>query len=208
MALSKTRGAWSAWAAVAQNGVGEGAIIDVSLHRATRLFIQGFLDTGSAVAHTGTQIIVQPYAGADPTAVVDENWGDHLWWTELVGTCNPEPSTLDPAVVGTTIFTVASTTSYVVANVAMPWIALQDITLANSELLLLKSIVTNTSLTTQDGSTRQHANTAIFGNIAFSRATPWIKSDDIMGMRILVNNNYDSDGAIVNWRFAWTANLK
>lgn len=206
MAISKTQGAFSAWSAVAMGAVGEGAEIDVSLHRSTRIHLQGFLDTGAATAHTGTQFIIQ---GSSALAG-DENWADIIWWSELVGTCNPEPSTLNPAVIGTTVFTVASTTGYVVADVAMPWIALQDASpnLATSELLLLKSIVTNTSLTVLDGSTRQHANTAIFGNIAFSKMSAPLDTRDLTRLRVIANNDFDSNGAIVNFRYCWTANLK
>jgi hypothetical protein len=213
MAISKTRGAWSTWAAVALNAVGEGAIIDTSLHYLTRLHIEAFLDTAAATAHTGTQVIVQAFTGVDPAglpAAVDEYWANLLWWTILVGTCNPEPQLhlTDPAPVATTLFPVTSTNGYVVADVAMPWIALQDATLANSELLLLKAITANQDLTVVDGTVRTHAKTtAIFGNIAYNQTIP-IVTKDIMGLRILMNNNFDSNGAIMNWRFAWTANLK
>jgi hypothetical protein len=96
----------------------------------------------------------------------------------------------------------------VVADVAMPWIALQDPTLANSELLLLSAITANTNLTVVDGTVRTHAKTtSIFGSIAYSQTIP-IVTKDIMGLRVLMNNNFDSNGAIMNYRFAWTANLK
>ena len=213
MAISKTRGAFSAWAAVAMGGVGEGAIIDTSLHYLTRLHIQAFLDTAAATAHTGTQVIVQAFTGVDPAglpAAVDEYWADHLWWTILVGTCNPEPQLhlTDPAPATTVLFPVTSTTGYAVADVAMPWIALQDPTLANSELLQLTAITGSTNITVLDGTVRTHAKTtSIFGNIAYSQTIP-VVTKDVMGLRVLMNNNYDSNGAIMNWRFAWTANKK
>jgi len=210
MAISKTRGAWSAWAAVAMGGVGEGAIINTSLHYLTRLHIQAFLDTAAATAHTGTGVRIQLYTGADPASVVDEYWADHLLWDILVGTCNPEPQLhlTDPAPATTVLFPVASTTGYVVADVAMPWIALQDATLANSELLQLTTVTATPDLTFLDGTTRTHAKTtSIFGNIAYSQTIP-IVTKDVMGIRVLMNNNKDSNGAIMNWRFAWTANLK
>jgi len=210
MAISKTRGAWSTWAAVPMGGVGEGAIIDTSLHYLTRLHIQAFLDTAAATAHTGTEVKIQLYTGADPTAVVDEYWADHLAWDILVGTCNPEPQLhlTNPAPATTVLFPVTSTTGYVVADVAMPWIVLQDPTLGNSELLQLTAITANTNLTVLDGTVRTHAKTtSIFGNIAYSQTIP-IVTKDLMGIRVLMNNNKDSNGAIMNWRFAWTANKK
>ena len=213
MAISKARGAWSAWTAVALNAVSEGAIIDTSLHYLTRLHIQAFLDTAAATAHTGTQVIVQAFTGVDPAglpAAIDEYWADHLTWDILVGTCNPEPQLhlTDPAPAGTVLFPVTSTTGYVVADVAMPWIALQDPTLANSELLQLTTVVGSTSLTVLDGTIRTHAKTtSIFGSIAYSQTIP-IVTKDIMGIRVVINNNKDSNGAVMNWRFAWTANLK
>jgi hypothetical protein len=96
----------------------------------------------------------------------------------------------------------------VVADVAMPWIALQDPTLTASELLQLTTVVGSTSLTFLDGTVRTHAKTtSIFGNIAYSASIP-VVTKTIMGLRILMNNKFDSNGAIMNWRFAWTANLK
>ncbi len=210
MATSKTRGAFSAWAAVALNTVGEGAIINTSTHYTTELHVQAFLDTAAATAHTGTQLIIQKYTGPNPLAVVDEYWADHLWWDILVGTCNPEPQLhlTDPAPIGTVLFPVASTTNYVVADVPTTWIALQDPTLTNSELLLLTAITANTNITVLDGTTRTHAKTtSIFGNIAYSQIIS-IVTKNVMGIRVLMNNNKDSNGAIMNWRFAWTANLK
>ena len=206
MAISKTRGAFSAWTAVAMAAVSEGAEIDVSLHYLTRIHIQAFLDTGAATAHTGTGIRIQ----VNSALTGDENWADLLAWDILVGTCNPEPQLhlTDPAPIGTTLFPVASTTGYVVADVAMPWIALQDPTLANSELLQLTAITTNTNLTVLDGTTRTHAKTtSIFGNIAYSQVIP-IVTKDITRLRVVINNDKDSNGAIINYRFAWTANLK
>ncbi len=210
MAISKTRGTFSTWAAVAMAAVSEGAIINTLTYYLTRLHIQAFLDTVTATAHTGTEVRIQLYTGADPTAVDDEYWADHLAYDILVGTCNPEPQLhlTDPAPIGTVLFPVTSTTGYVVADVAMPWIVLQDPALANSELLQLTAISANTSLTFLDGTKRTHAKTtSIFGNIAYSQTIP-IVSKDITGIRILMNNNKDSNGAIMNWRFAWTANLK
>jgi hypothetical protein len=206
MAISKTRGAWSAWSAVALNAVSEGAEIDTSLHYLTRLHIQAFLDTAAATAHTGTEVKVQ----LNSALTGDEGWADHLIWTILVGTCNPEPQLhlTDPAPVGTVLFPVTSTTGYVVADVAMPWIVLQDATLANSELLQLTTVVGSTSLTVLDGTTRTHAKTtAIFGNIAYSQMIP-VVTKDFTRMRIVMNNSFDSNGAIMNFRYCWTANLK
>lgn len=206
----KTSGTWSAWTAVAMGAVGEGAIINTSTHYLTRLHIQAFLDTGAATAHTGTGVRIQLYTGSNPASVSDEYWADHLAWDILVGTCNPEPQLhlTDPAPIGTVLFPVTSTTGYVVADVAMPWIALQNATLANSELLQLRAITANQDLTVLDGTTRTHAKTtSIFGNIAYSQTIP-IVTKDIMGLRILMNNNKDSNGAVINWRFCSTANLK
>jgi hypothetical protein len=206
MAINKTRGAFSAWTAVALNTVSKGAEIDTSLHYLTRLHIQAFLDTAAATAHTGTQVIIQ----VSSALTGDENWADHLTWDILVGTCNPEPQLhlTNPAPIGTVLFPVTSTTGYVVADVVSPWIALQDPTLANSELLQLATVVAATSLTVLDGTTRTHAKTtSIFGNIAYSQMIP-VVTKDFTRMRVIMNNNKDSNGAICNWRFAWTANLE
>jgi hypothetical protein len=203
MALTKTRGVTTNWTAVALNAVGESGEIDCSTHYKTKLHIQGFLDTGAATAHTGTEFIVQ----TSSLATTDEDWGDYTRFVELVGTCNPEPQTVteDPAPVGTTTFTVASTTDYVVADVPLRWIAIDDPTLTNSELAQLVAISANASITILDGTTHTHAHdTTILGNIAFSRFIE-IESLDLSRIRLLVNNNYDSNGAIINYKLSYTA---
>jgi hypothetical protein len=206
MMLTKVRGVVNDWTAVPLNTILKSNEIDVSLLYKASLFIQGFLDTGAATAHTGTEFIVQT-----PSALAgNEDWDDMIRFTELIGTCNPEPNEVvaNPAPIGTTVILVASTAGYVVADVPEPWIAIQDPTLINSELALLSAVVANTSLTIVDGTTNTHAKTTtILGNIAFTKILSF-DTTDLTRIRVLANNNYDSNGAIVNVKISYTGTSK
>lgn len=196
MALTKAVEAITDWTAVAQAAVGESATADISACYEAALNIQAFLDTETA--HTGTEFIVQ----TSSNTTGDEDWEDYARFVDLIGTANKEDITNNPAAAGTTVFTVASTTGYTVADVAAPWRAIEDATLVNSELLLQVAVAANTSVTFQDGSTNEHANTADLYNIAFSRTIqlPFTASR----ARVIVNNNYDSNGSTLNYKVRMT----
>ena len=199
------------WVQVLQGGVGS-CIIDVSLYNKITLCLQGFIDTTDATAHTGTEFIVGMSTKPVPLlGLADEDWHDMIVpFVRLIGTMNPEPQLhlTDPAPVGTTLFPVTSTTGYVVADVTLPWIVIQDPTLANSELAKLVAIAGTPSMTIKDGTTNTHAKTTtLFGNIAFSESLPF-EVTDIKRMRVLVNNNFDSNGAKIYYRVSIVANSK
>ncbi|MDD2680386.1 MAG: hypothetical protein PHO03_06280 [Candidatus Omnitrophica bacterium] len=210
MALTKTRGLVQDWTQVLQGGV-NAVNLDVTLHYKTTLNIQGFIDTTDTTAHTGTEFLIRQaglLSGANP---INEDWHDIMRTIELVGTMNPEAQVVvaDPAPVGTTVWLVGSTTGYAVADVPLPWIALQDPTLvANSEIFALSAISANTSITTLTGSVNTHAKTtSLFGNIAFSSSYPFDTTDQTW-LRIVANNNFDSNGAKIYYRVTYNANLK
>lgn len=196
------------WTAVLQGAKSESAVINCATYYKTTLWICGFIDTTDTTAHTGTEFIVESNPNpVPPSGSDDEYWSkEGVPFVELIGTMNPEANVLvtDPAPAGTTTFTVASTTGYVVNDVTMPYIAIQDPTLANSELAYLSSIVTNTSITILNGTTRAHAKTTtLFGNVAFKKKLTF-ETTDISRMRLVVNNSYDSNGAKINYKLSIT----
>jgi hypothetical protein len=197
------------WVIVAQGGVGS-CIIDVSTYNKITLCLQGFIDTTDTTAHIGTEFIIG-MSTLPINEVSDEDWHDMIApFVRLIGTMNPEPQLhlTDPAPVDTVLFPVTSTTGYVVADVTLPWIVIHDPTPENSELARLVAITANTNLTIKDGTTNTHAKTTtLFGNIAFSESLPF-EVTDIKRMRVLVNNNYDSNGAKVYFRVTIVANSK
>jgi len=192
MALTKSVASVTDWTAVAQAAVGESAEVDISGCYESALSIQAFLDTGTA--HVGTEFIVQ----VSSTTSGDEDWQDYTRFVELVGTANQEPLTNDPAAAGTTVLTCADTTGYTVADVAAPWRAIKDSTLANSELILQVAVSANTSITIQDGTTNAHVKNTNMYSIACTKEI-WIPIS-YNRVRVIVNNDYDSDGSTLNYK--------
>ncbi len=193
------------WTLVAQ-GAFDSVEIDTSTHYTTTVHIQAFIDTTDTTAHTGTEFIIMKAATPITDPVMDEDWSEHVRAEDLVGTMNPEPNitVADPAPKGTTTLLVASTTGYVAADVPLPWIAIQDPTLANSELALLTSIVANTSLTILKGTSLAHPKTTtIIGNVACSRRFE-IDTLDINRLLVIANNRRDSNGAKIYWKVSTT----
>lgn len=190
--LTKSVASVTDWTAVAQGAVGESATLDTSTFYESVLHIQGFLDTETA--HTGTEFVVQ----VSGNTTGDEDWQDFYRFVELLGTANQEPLTNNPAAVGTTVLTCASTTGYLVADLASPWRAIKDSTLANSELILQVAVSANTSITIQDGTTNGHAQNTNMYNIAFTRDIYIPISYN--RVRVIVNNDYDSNGSTLNYK--------
>ncbi len=129
MALTKAVESITDWTAVAQNAVGESAVLDCSGHYETMLAIQAFLD--STTAHDGTRFIVQVSSATSG----DEDWHTLVQFLLLVGTANSENITDNPLSSGSTTISVASTTGYD-ADTAI-YIGIEDGTLADSEICLL-----------------------------------------------------------------------
>lgn len=196
MALTKSTASIIDWTAVAQAAVGESSEADISGCYDALLHIQAFLDTETA--HTGTEFIVQVSCASSG----DEDWQDHCRFVDLIGTANTENLTNNPAAVGTTVFTCASTTGFTVADAPAPWRAIKDSTLANSELFLQTAVTTNTNVTAKDGSTNSHVQNTPMYNMAFSRTVqlPFSASR----ARLVVNNNYDSNGSTLNYKVGLT----
>ncbi len=187
-APTKTVAAVDEWANVAQNAVREGAIIDVSGLDGAILHIDMALV--SAVAHTGTKITVQISSNTSG----DEDWTELPPFIGPTGTPNTENITNNPLAATSTTATVANTTGYVADETR--FIYIKDGTIANSELVLLISAVTDTSVTWLDGTTNEHAQTTPMWNIAKTYAfeLPWGTNR----ARVIIDNTFDPDGAAVD----------
>lgn len=191
MPLTKSSAELDAPAEVAQNAVREGTTLDVSDSYDTTLAIYTALC--NTTAHTGTRVRVQ----VSHNASGDEDWSPLTEFIACVGTANSEVITNNPATAGTTVFTVADTTGYTADGILN--VFLEDVsTFANSEWLLMVSHVSNTSITMQDGSTREHAQNSIFYNVAQVNfiSVPF----GVQRVRVIYDNTYDSDGATVATR--------
>ena len=195
MALTITAEAITDWTAVAQAAVGESGTIDLTPNYDTTLHIQAFLDT--TTAHTGTEFVVQ----VSSNTTGDEDWEDFCRFTELVGTAVSITITNNPAAVGTTVFTSATVVAgWAVANLPIRWCGIEDITLlVSSELMLQVGYVLNTSITVQDGSSLAHAVNSVIYSIAFSK-TITLSMNAGLRARLVVNNDYDSDGSTLNYK--------
>ena len=188
MAATKTTAEVDACAELAQNAVREGTVIDLSTCFDAVLHIMLALTT--ATAHTGTRVVVQ----TSGNSAGDEDWTD-LWDAAyLIGTANLELITNNPAAAAETVFTVASTTGYV-ADGALD-IFIEDAgTFANSEWMKMVSAVTDTSVTVQDGSAREHAVSSILYNVAKTIEVPL--PFGAYRARVLYDNTYDADGSTI-----------
>ena len=192
MAKSTTPKSITDWTAVAQNTVGESDTEDVNANYGSLLFIQAFLD--STTAHAGTEFIVQ----VSNNTSGDEDWYDLCRFTGLVGTANSEAITNNPLSAGATTITVADTGGRYETAPMAHWIAIEDGTLANSELVLQKGYTTDTNITIVDGTTNEHAQTTVMYDIA-DVWTIFIPPE-VYRIRVVVNNTYDVDGSTLNYK--------
>ena len=188
MALTKAVEAITDWTAVAQNAVGESGILNCAGHYATELHIQAFLDT--TTAHTGTRFKIQ----VSSNTAGDGDWQDLTEFVALIGTAATdliEDNPLDAASVAIAL------TAHVLTALAK-WLAIEDGTLVNSELIFEVAQDAN-SITILDGTTNAHAvSTAIF-NLAMSHA-PIVLPFGTNRARVVVDNTYDTDGSTLNYK--------
>ena len=188
-ALTKSTAAVDEWAEVAQNAVREGATTDVSGCYEATLHIDVALS--SATAHTGSMIVVQVSSNTSG----DEDWTTFVAIPGPTGTANTEPITNNPLSAASTSATCASTTGTYDDDEAH-WIFIEDSTVANSELVWLVSHVADTSVTWQDGTTNEHAQTTPMWDIAetYNVTLPF----SAYRVRVIYDNTYDADGATIH----------
>jgi hypothetical protein len=187
------------WAAVAVSGVDESTAIDISGNYATAVHIQAFLD--STTAHEGTEFEVQ----ISGMSSGDEDWTTFTEFIALVDTANSENITNNPLGSGSTTITVADTGGEYETEPFGKWIAIEDSTLANSELIYLKEFTVDTQIKILDGTTNEHAQNTTMYDIAISR-TVVIPFGSGYRARVICNNAYDTDGtsSSLNWKVGKT----
>jgi hypothetical protein len=199
-ALTITSSVVTDWTAVAAQGTGESAVIDISANYATAVHIQAFLDT--ATAHEGTEFVIQVSSNSSG----DEDWSDLTKFSGLVGTANTEPITDNPLAATSTTITVADTGGGYETEPMGKWIAIEDGTLVNSELIWLTGFTADTNITCQDGTTNAHVQTTAMFDIALSK-TIVIPFGSGSRARVIVNNGVDMDGtaSTLNFKVSKTA---
>ncbi len=187
------------WTAVAVSGIGESTVIDISSNYATMVHIQAFLDTETA--HEGTEFEIQVSGNSSG----DEDWTTLTEFIALVDTANSENITDNPLSSGSTTITVADTGGEYETEPFGKWIAIEDSTLANSELIYIASFAVDQQITIQDGTTNEHAQNTTMYDIAISR-TITIPFGAGSRARVICNNGYDTDGtsSSLNWKVGKT----
>jgi len=100
---------------------------------------------------------------------------------------------------GSTVITVASTTGYTLPTGTDNGLRyIKDATIANSEIGLQTALTVNTNITILDGTTTEHANTAVLHNIVNSYAINI--PDSANRVRVIYNNTKDAAGSTVDVR--------
>lgn len=186
--LTKSVASVQDWTAVAQNTIGESATYDVSGCYESHLCIQAFLDT--ITAHTGTEFLIQ----TSSNTTGDEDWQDFTKFIGLVGTAVKDDIEDNPLAANSTSITLTVHTYTVLGK----WLAIEDSTLANSELIYEVSQTAN-AVVILDGTTNEHANTADIYNVAETYTI--LLPISVYRVRLIVNNTYDSDGSTLNYKF-------
>lgn len=175
------------WTAVAEGATGESAVIDISGNYQTAVHIQAFTDMNDA--HEGTVFSIQ----VSGMSSGDEDWSILTEFNALVGDGDAEPIDDDPLSSTSTTIVVSNTGGGYETAPMGKWIAIEDGTLVNSELVWITGFTTDTNFTIQDGTTNAHAVSTLVWDIAMSR-TIIIPFGVGYRARVIVNNGYDIDG--------------
>lgn len=191
MAKSITQAQENDWTSLAAATVAESAAIDFSTSYGGTITIQAFLD--SVTAHEGTEFIVQGRA-----LTADEDWCDIIRFLALDGTAVAPTISDNPLASASTTINLSSSTG--LGTPGGKWAAIEDATLANSELILVKDASTATAITILDGTINSHVLNTVVYSIAIS--TPIFIGVEHGIVRVVINNNYDDDGTAssLNWR--------
>lgn len=190
MAPTKTLAEIQNWTAVAQNTIVESTEYDCSAIDEAILGIQAFLDTINAHA-AGTRFIVQ----VSHHATGDEDWQDLTQFIALAGTAATDLIENNPLNAAETSITLTGH-AFTVEGI---WIAIEDGTPANSELILEASQNAN-AIVALNGVTNAHAvNTAVF-NIAISKSItiPY----GVYRFRVVVDNSVVAAGSSLNFKLS------
>lgn len=185
-ALTKAAASVTDWNACAVQTGEESGIISFTGNYAGAIMIQAFLDT--TTAHEGTQFIVQVSFATSG----DEDWADYTQFLGLVGTANSEAILDNPLAATSTTIDVADTGGGYETEPMGKWIAIEDGTLANSELVWLTDFAADDEFYILDGTTNEHAQGVLCYDIAFSRTV--VLDMSVLRARVVINNGWDMDG--------------
>jgi len=187
------------WAAVAEGATDESTVIDISANYMTAVHIQAFTDMNDA--HEGTEFVIQ----VSGMSSGDEDWSDYFKFSALVGDGDAEPIDDDPLVATSTTITVSNTGGGYETAPMGKWIAIEDSTIANCELVWITGFTADTNFTIQDGTTNEHAKSTLVWDIAMSK-TVIIPFGVGYRARVICNNGYDLDGTAssVVWKVGKT----
>ena len=196
-AQTKSAAVLDDWTDTAQNAVGESTELDVSGMFSLKLHIQHALTT-DAVENADGVFLVQ---FASETGSSNEDWQTVFIIPMVTGTPNTEALGTEAA--GQTVLEVTSTTGRY-TNDGVQWMFIEDNSLAASEMVLVVSAVSNTSVTIQDGTSEAHTSADALWDIADSRSY-FVDVYQEDRMRVIVDNTLDSGGTVVTWRISYTA---
>ena len=199
MALTKSVAAVDEWAEIAQNAIREGAVVDVSGVYSAMLHI--FCCLSAAVAHTGTEIIVQVSSNTSG----DEDWTNLMRFIGPVGTAHKVDLGGDEAAAQT----VLTVTDPVTNNLDWEgkWLFLEHTgTVADCEIVyqIANSGDAGDTITILDGlENAQTAAASDFYDIdhATNSAVGMYVIELPMSanrVRVIYNNTFDPDGATVH----------
>lgn len=198
MALTKSVAAVDEWAEVAQNGVREGATVDVSGCYAAELMIACALSSTTAQAN-GAEVRVQLSGNTSG----DEDWFDYMFFVGPTGTA------ISVALAGTEAAgqTVLSVTNPVTNNLDNEgkWLFIENTTVANSELVF---VISNSgdagdTITIADGLTNEQTTSSNIFDIDSATAEAvrtWVVPlpAGANRVRVVYNNTRDAAGSTVH----------
>jgi len=196
-AQTKTAAVLTDWTLTAQNAVGESSELDVSGMFSLKLHIQHALTTHGTENADGVFLV----QFASETGTSNEDWQTSFIINMVTGT--PDTATLGTEAAGQTVLEVASTTGrYTDDDVQFMFI--KDNTLASSEMVIVVSALSNTSVTILDGTTNAHTNADFLFDIADSRSY-YVDVYQEDRLRVIIDNTRDAGGTTVTWRISYTA---
>ncbi len=175
------------WAEVVTNTTRRGAVTAIDNDYATIVYIDLALSSGTA--HTGTKIVVY----GSPETSGDQNWIEITNYVSITGTAVEE--NFDNSSETGPVLEVGLTTGYEADEAR--WIFLEDNgTVANSEMGLLISFVSNTSITVEYALTNAKDTADRIYNIAQRQAVsiPF----GVRRFYIHYDNTFDVDGSAVH----------
>lgn len=197
MALTKAVDTVDEWAEVAQNGIREGATKDISACYSAILHIDCCLS--SAVAHTGTKVIVQ----ISSNITGDEHWSDFMVLIGPTGTALGLTLAAQEAA-GQTVLSLTNPVTNNMDNDGK-FKFMEANTVANSEIVyqIANSGDAGDTITILDGLTSQQETTSYIWDIDNATAEALLMWTIELPMaanrcRVIYNNKYDPDGATVH----------